>query len=686
MLASDLGFLALGGILGLFAGAALIAVLRARPAAPRQIRLTVTPGSVPIRPSRTTLAGDPFAPEPRWVALGGPADLGRLGHEAAFATAVGQGGWNGTPVRSEAPHDSFPTALEAPIVTDAVTHPDLAHDPEAATDAEAVGLAVGSGPDPVFAAIAASPGGVEAGEGVGVPVLVERPGNPMPLLLTEADSGIAILEAAMRARRAATTAATGAAGAAPAGADAGAGDAGATDVAGSIMVMARPEPTGASNGHRPTARAARGSGRGSDGHRQGDAPPGDAGQAAPAGPDPCAEPRHTVDERCALAERMRLTAERAADTLREAQRTFDVHVAHAAAAEAVAEPRAQRAAKDEAQNTFRTERGRAGSREAVEQAARDWLQEINRINAAAREAGATLGREREAAAALQSTIERLTVEADAASVQAEGAEASCVLARESLATCEQEVREAELAASRGSGADQPEGADEPIGDTPVAVPAPTRAAGRGAASAPEPAPPEEEGALVAAIRAGGHPALLGLLTGDRAVMQRLVWELAGENPVDQRRWQVQLADLVDAIISRAIEACAFLFPDDHPFWAPFNRRQGRDIALALSSLGFRFDGLGGFSDDRVPTQRDVSLALGYAGLDPMRVRRWPTEGELGELYREVTVAADEYIIDAAPGLTLGELVGILGRRADALTEVWNAWGQIRPILLEEPGR
>ena len=48
----------------------------------------------------------------------------------------------------------------------------------------------------------------------------------------------------------------------------------------------------------------------------------------------------------------------------------------------------------------------------------------------------------------------------------------------------------------------------------------------------------------------------------------------------------------------------------------------------------------------------------------------------------MTVAADEYILGAAPGLSLGELVGILGRRADALTEVWNAWDRIAPILLE----
>jgi hypothetical protein len=386
---------------------------------------------------------------------------------------------------------------------------------------------------------------------------------------------------------------------------------------------------------------------------------------------------------------MRLTAEQAATALRDAQRTLDEHVAQAATAEAVADSRSQRAAKDEAQNTFRTERAGAGSRESVEQAARDWLQEINRINAAAREAAATQTRESEAAAAVAAMIERLTVEADAARVQAEGAQQSCVLARASLATCEEQARERDAVASRGTGGGPPEGeGDEPSGPPP-GVPASGRSgrdtlapASAPASSAPEPAPPDDLGALVTAIQAGGHPAILGLLTGDRAVMQRLVWELAGPDPVDQRRWQVQLADLVDAIVSRAIEACAFVFPDEHPFWAPFTRSQSQDIALALSSLGFRFDGLGGFADDRHPTQRDVSLALGYAGLDPMRVRPWPSEAELAELYADVTVAADEYILGAAPGLSLGELVGILGRRADALTEVWNAWDRIAPILLE----
>ena len=113
----------------------------------------------------------------------------------------------------------------------------------------------------------------------------------------------------------------------------------------------------------------------------------------------------------------------------------------------------------------------------------------------------------------------------------------------------------------------------------------------------------------------------------------------------------------------------------------FTRSQARDIAGALASLGYRHDGFGGWADDRVPSQRDLSLAVGYAGLDPMRIRRWPSETEMPDLLRDVTVAADEYVWEAAGGLTLGELVTLLGRRADPLAELWNEWGNVRPLLL-----
>jgi len=261
--------------------------------------------------------------------------------------------------------------------------------------------------------------------------------------------------------------------------------------------------------------------------------------------------------------------------------------------------------------------------------------------------------EQAAAAQAMASIERLTLEADAARVQAESAQESCNLARQTLADCEE-------AASRAAAAHMPLapslGPDEAPDEVPVA------AAAAAVALAPEPpaatrlASEEDEDAL-AASAARGRPAIVRLLAGDGQAMQHVV-------------------------VARAIEACAFAFPHDHPFWGPFDQTQDRDIALALSSLGFRFDGLGGFADDRVPSQRELSLALGYAGLDPMRVRRWPTEQERGDLYRGVKVLADEYIVGAASGLTLGELVTLLGRRADGLTDLWNSWGRVRPLLIE----
>ena len=47
------------------------------------------------------------------------------------------------------------------------------------------------------------------------------------------------------------------------------------------------------------------------------------------------------------------------------------------------------------------------------------------------------------------------------------------------------------------------------------------------------------------------------------------------------------------------------------------------------------------------------------------------------------VAADEYLAGAAGGLTLAEMVELLGRRADSLVDLWNHWGRVRPLLLEE---
>ena len=386
---------------------------------------------------------------------------------------------------------------------------------------------------------------------------------------------------------------------------------------------------------------------------------GQAGAGSP--PDrttdgPCAEPRRLTDERCAVANRASGEAARAADELHAARRAYDDHLTRAEAAAADADPRAVRAAKDAAQHAYRVARSGAGTPEEQEAAAAAWLAEINHINAATKEAETTAARERDRASSLVLTIERLTVHADAARISAEAAQEICVQAREALAECE------ERAAAPGGDGGRPGPEPVEIRDDELGL-------------------PDEASALRAATTAGPVPRILRLLRGERAALIAVVDAMAGPDPGQRRHWQLLVTDLTDAIIARAIEESMLDFPDDHPFWGSFTRPQCRDIAAALASLGYRFDGLGGFADGRVPTQRDLSLALGYAGLDPMRIRVWPTEGEAAELFSDVRVAADEYLAGAGGDLTLSEMVDLLGRRADALADLWNNWGRARPALL-----
>ena len=74
MTASEFAFLALGLVLGVASGAALVELLRARPLGAREIRVTVAPNSIHARRA-TTLADDAFPDRPAaGPAAGGPGD------------------------------------------------------------------------------------------------------------------------------------------------------------------------------------------------------------------------------------------------------------------------------------------------------------------------------------------------------------------------------------------------------------------------------------------------------------------------------------------------------------------------------------------------------------------------------------------------------------------------------------
>jgi len=653
--ASEFAFLALGLVLGIAVGAALVEVARSRPPARREVRVTVAPNS--IRSRASTLAEEGSVGGPAGPARGGPADRRWVGGEddsadddtpddtPAGPTATGSGDPSAAASMRPAaprPEDAPPNETPVPFVLRPLAAgsgglflnpmPLAAGGRLPGTGRSPIGIRISREADPMMDALRApTPAGADA-------AVAHRDGHGLGAAGGGSSSGATIGSATMT--RAESPAAS-----TPTSGGGGSGRGGGGD---------RPSP---GRGRR----AAGGSGRSKD--RKDAAAEVDA--VAPAqDTGPCADQRRVADERCAVATRAREGARRAAEAHRTAQRDYDDHVGRGEDMAAAADPRAVRTAKESAQAAFRNARLAATTREAIETAAREWLTEINRINLATREANTKAEQHRAAATTLVPALERLALEADAARISAETAEEACVAAREAVAVCE-EAAAAAAEADRTT-IDVP---DEAEPETEIAA----------AASASDSPDLEDDEAM--GSRAGEDAAIIRLLRGDREILPRIVARLGGDDPDEQRRWRGLLADLVEALVARSIEAAAFDFPAQHPFWGPFTRAQSRDIAAALASLGYRHDGFGDWADERAPSQRDLSLAVGYAGLDPMRIRKWPTEAEMGELLRDVTVAADEYVWEAAGALTLGELVSLLGRRADGLTDLWNEWGSVRPLLL-----
>jgi len=411
-------------------------------------------------------------------------------------------------------------------------------------------------------------------------------------------------------------------------------------------------------------------------------PAPDSGLPAPGGPgastggpgaatadpaDPCGPARTAVQEACSLADRMNALAHASAERLQDARRAYDEHAGRRERAVAAADPRAVRAAKDEAQAAFRTARLGARERGALETAAREWLREIDRVNARTREAARLMAREDAARGGLLQSVERLGVEADGARIAAESAAEVCLNARIALANCEEADRLG-LGRSTTTGTLAP--ASWVTGGAPVT---PTRDP---AAATPAMGSDSAAGLSVAAA----EPAVLPLLAGDHDVMRRIAATLAEGDAEAEGRWQLRLTALVEAVRGRAIDGAALTFPEDG-FWGPYTQVQGREIAAALAALGYRYDGHEGFADGRVPGQRELSLAIGYAGLDPMRIRLWPSEAELPRLFAGVQVDSGHFVAEAAGELTLGDMIDLLGRRAEELSDLWNAWGRVRPLLL-----
>ena len=176
------------------------------------------------------------------------------------------------------------------------------------------------------------------------------------------------------------------------------------------------------------------------------------------------------------------------------------------------------------------------------------------------------------------------------------------------------------------------------------------------------------------------PALTRILRGDHHALLGVAAALASGDAADRRAWEVAIRSVSDGIVARTIAAGWLDFPGRNPFWDSFTVPQCRDIAGALAADGHRFDGIDGWADNRVPTYRDLTIAVAGAGLEPRRIRAWPTQEEINDLYLEVTAAPDAFVAMEAPNLDLEELHELVGFGDTDRALVWANWDRVRSVL------
>jgi hypothetical protein len=390
--------------------------------------------------------------------------------------------------------------------------------------------------------------------------------------------------------------------------------------------------------------------------------------------------KRLVEIRCGFAKMARIEAEAAAARAADAKRQYDEQAVVVARVQSEVDFAGAHAAKDEAHRTFRGAVATARTRPQVEAAATAWLDEINKINVSGRGAQARLRVERDVADALRSELTRLSDMAEASAAMADSAMSACRAAEAALAA---EV--AETADSGGHPAHAGKPRSEPGAGAPEAEPAkavppvPVPLTPMQSTPVPEEVPPRTDW-LVIDLRSPEPQVIVQLMRRDGRTMNMLVARLAGTDPTARSCWGLLISTFVDAVAAAAIDDACLDFPADNPFWEQFNPAEAREVARGLAALGFHYDSFEGFADGRIPTQRDLSMAVGNAGLLPARVKHWPKTDEAEYLFRGVRISGDTYIAAHAPALTLGELVRLLGRRAESLSDLWNDWDRVRPLL------
>jgi hypothetical protein len=368
-----------------------------------------------------------------------------------------------------------------------------------------------------------------------------------------------------------------------------------------------------------------------------------------------------VDSRCSDAERLTQLAALQQQRLRDAKRQLAELLRQRETDAKVRDRRQLSDAKEEARRVYREQVVRATTPAEIQAAAAVWLREMDQLNRQLAQAEVRAGSVTDRASTLQRDLPGLELAADAARIAAEAAQVACVEARRQLAACEEEAaRRVGTAPATGSTSSAPG-----VGAVAAA------ATGVAASARPVPAAPPQPRVAPIAL----------LLRGDRQALLGLTLRLADETGVEAGRLQLLLLELRAQIAARAVEEHALAFPADHPFWSQFTPDAARQLVASLEQLGFRFDGRAGWRDGRVPTIRDLALALAHCGYDPRLLRRPAGQAAIDELWQGTSVLVEDYLASRVPDLALGRLLDVLGARAQRLGELWDMWGRLRPLLL-----
>jgi hypothetical protein len=372
-----------------------------------------------------------------------------------------------------------------------------------------------------------------------------------------------------------------------------------------------------------------------------------AGQAL----DACTELRHEVATRCDEAHTAQKAHAASAEEARRLKRDLVAAQHRLDAAIEAADPRSRRAEKASARDEYLRASELATSESGHTEAMAAWARAIDRINRSGRLAGRAVSQARQQVSAIETELHSAERAEQTARIRAEAAEAGCLDARVRLASCEEGL------VSR-----------DRVG--PATSFEPHAATGGHALAVSETHP-------------GGPLVIEAMVTGDRMAVEGAAAAIAQHGELSATTARMQLQELVDAILSAASAEGYLTFDEQHPLWAHLTVEEARLVVAALARLGFQLEPDEGWHAGRAPLPSDLSVALGYAGLDPRQLRDLPGAEELRMLPGSIGVDGRAFLRERAPDLTVDHMVRVLERRAVQLEPLWDAWGQVRPILLSD---